>query len=266
MRLSSSVAASAVFVAVVSVVTSIGPGRERPSEAIGTSTRPYVLSTPFFQPKSGTNSTLHITNMDDVAVSFNTRRYAADGTLLSSSITTVQDKATVITFAGANVGAQMHVEVWAATPFFTVELFFTDTGGATQKIPYAEMLKPRTGTGLLAVDPFRLCDTRSAGSSCPAGTVGPNEEIVVAVAGQGGIPGVVSAVSINLLSLGSTANSSLKIWPDGSPKPTATALFFRNGITTTNGLTVKVGTNGNLRVANTSGETHVVIEVFGYYV
>lgn len=258
----SSIAALAIA---VSTFVSADPAA-RESEAIGSSTRPYVLSTPFFQPKSGTNNTLHITNMDDVAISFNTRRYGADGTLLSSSITTVQKKATVITFAGANLGAQMHVEVWAATPFFTVELFFTDASNATHKIPYSEMMKPRTGTGLLAVAPFRLCDTRSAGTSCPAGTVSANEELVVGVTGFGGIPVGVSAVHINLLSLSSTSGSFLKVWPDGTPKPTATALFYKTGQTTANALTVKVGSNGKLRVTAAAGETHVVVEVFGYYV
>ena len=269
MKIRSSVVASSLLVAVASLVSYVGPGRglDARSEAIGDTTRPYVLSTPFYHPKSGTNATLHFTNMDDVALSLNLRRYNAVGGLLSSTIVSVQKKATIIAFAGANSGAQMHVEIWSPSPFFTMELFFTDTASVSQRIPYSEMLKPRTGTGLLAVAPFRLCDTRKAGTSCAAGTIGANEELVVGVAGHGGIPAVgVGAVHINLLSLSSTAGSFLKVWPDGTPKPTATALFYKTGQTTANALTVKVGTNGKLRVATAAGQTHVVIEVFGYYV
>lgn len=266
MKLSQSVVASAVLIVAATAASFVAPGGSAPSEAIGSSTRPYVLATPFFQPKSGTNNTLHITNMDDVAISFNTRRYGADGTLLSSSITTVQKKATVITFAGANLGAQMHVEVWAATPFFTVELFFTDASNATHKIEYAQMMKPRTGTGFLAVDPFRLCDTRISGTSCPQGGVGPNQEIVVGVAGLGGVPTVgTSAVTVNLIAINGTAASLLKIWPDGTPRPTATAITFEAGEKLSNMVTVKLGTNGKLRVANAAGTVNVVVELAGYF-
>ncbi|HVF03508.1 MAG TPA: hypothetical protein VNA20_01590 [Frankiaceae bacterium] len=269
MRLRSSVTLSAALVAVASVLAYVGPGRglEGTSEAIGDTTRPYVLATPFYHPKSGTNATLHLTNMDDVSVSLNMRRYNAVGGLLSSTLVTVQQKATIIAFAGANSGAQMHVEIWSPSPFFTLELFFTDTASAQQRIPYSEMLKPRTGTGFVALDPFRLCDTRRSDTSCPAGILGAGEEVVVGVAGHGGVPAVgVSAVTVNLLSVGATQAGLLKIWPDGTPRPTATALFYKAGQTIANMMTVKVGTNGKVRVSSGIGQTHVVVELAGYYV
>ena len=269
MKIRSSVLASALLVAVASVVSYVGPGQgtTRPSEAIGDATRPFVLATPFYHPKSGTNATLHFTNMEDTSISLNLRRYNAVGGLLSSTIVSVQKKSTIIAFAGANSGAQMHLEIWSPTPFFTMEMFFTDTASVTQRIPYSEMLKPRTGTGFLAVNPFRLCDTRITGTSCPKGGLGANKEIVVGVAGLGGVPAVgASAVTVNLIAVNGTAASLLKVWPDGTPRPTATAVTFPAGQKVSNMVTVKLGSNGKLRVANAAGTVHVVLELAGYFV
>lgn len=262
-----SIAAVAVLAIAASVFASVDPNGVRPSEAIGSATRPYVLASPFYQPKSGTNANLHFTNMDDVTATINLRRYDAVGGILSSTNFNVSPKATIIAFAGANNGAQMHVEAWSNTPFVTMEILFTDAANVSHRIPYSNMLKPRSGTGFVAADPFRLCDTRRSDTSCPAGIVSAGEEIVVGVAGQGGIPAVgVSAVTVNLLSVGATQAGLLKIWPDGTPRPTATALFYKAGQTIANMLTVKVGSNGKVRVSSGNGETHVVIELAGYYV
>lgn len=268
MKWKSSWAAAAAFVVLSGFTIYVGPGGgvSSTSEAIGSSTRPFVLATPFFQPKSGTNNTLHITNMDDVAISFNTRRYGADGTLLSSSITTIQDKATVITFAGANLGAQMHIEVWAATPHFTVEVFFTDASDTVHKIQHGDMLQPRGGGSFQALSPFRVCDTRQSGPNCPAGKVPAGGEIAVQFAGVGGVLGTgVSAVTFNLTVTGGTSTSYLTAWPDGATKPVASTLNFSAGQTIANMVTVKLGSNGKIRVANSLGQAHVILDVAGYY-
>jgi hypothetical protein len=269
MRMRSSLLASGVFVVVAAVATYVGPGRgldSRTAEAIGSVDKPYVLSTPLFTPKDASNSTLVFASMNDASVVVNLRRYNAVGGLLSSTNVTLGAKSSIIAFAGANSGAQMHIEIWSPTPFFTMELTFTDPGNAVQKIPYGNMLKPRTGTGFMAMAPFRLCDTRVAGTSCPQGKVSANEEIVVGVGGLGGVPSVgVSAVVVNLLAIRGTAESLLKLWPDGTPRPTAAALTFDANEKLANMVTVKLGTNGKLRVANAAGDVDVVVELAGYY-
>ena len=269
MRLKSSVAASALFVAVTAVATYLGPGRgaSTPSEAIGSASKPYVLSTPLFTPKDGSNSTLVFASMEDFSSTVNLRRYNAVGGLLSSTNVTLGAKSSIIAFAGANSGAQMHIEIWSPTPFFTMELTYTNPSSVVQTITYGNMLKPRTGTGLMALDPFRACDTRTSGPNCPQGSIGPNEEIAVQIAGIGGVPAVgVSAVVLNLQVVSATAAGNIKVWPDGTAKPAATALLFEAGSRLANMITVKLGTNGKIRVANAAGEAHVVLDLAGYYV
>lgn len=269
MRFRTSIAASTLFVAVAAVATYLGPGggASAPVEAIGSLAKPYVLSTPLFTPKDGSNSTLVFASMEDSSVVVNLRRYNAVGGLLSSTNVTIGAKSSIIAFAGANSGAQMHIEIWSPTPFFTMELTFTTPASVVDKIPYGDMLKPRTGTGLMALDPFRACDTRASGPNCPQGSIGPGEEISVQVNGVGGIPSVgVSAVVVNLQLVGSTVSGNLKVWPDGSAKPAATALLYEVGDRLSNMITVKVGTNGRIRVANAAGESHVVLDLAGYYI
>lgn len=270
MRMRTSLVASALFVAVTAVAAYVGPGGglgAKPADAIGSVAKPFVLSTPLFTPKDGSNSTLVFASMEDSSVVLNLRRYNAVGGLLSSTNVTLGAKSSIIAFAGANSGAQMHIEIWSPTPFFTMEVTYTDPGSVVQKILYGNMLKPRTGTGFLAVEPFRLCDTRISGTSCPQGLVGPNQEIAVGVAGLGGVPNVgVSAVTVNLIAINGTAASLLKMWPDGTPRPTATAVTFQAGEKLSNMVTVKLGTNGKLRVANAAGNVHVVVELAGYFI
>lgn len=135
-----SVLAAAVGVALM-LVTS-------PAVAGVDATRPYVYMTPFYQPKSGTNATLHFTSGDDARQSLDLRRYNAIGGLLGSTDVTVAPKGTVIAFAGANSGAQMHIEVWSDSPAIIIELFFTDTASVTQTVPPSQwrMLGPAQRT------------------------------------------------------------------------------------------------------------------------
>ena len=268
MNRKSSFTASALFVAVAAVATYLGPGNgaSQPVEAIGSSAKPYVLSTPLFTPKDASNSTLVFASMEDSSAVVNLRRYNAVGGLLSSTNVTLGAHSSIIAFAGANSGAQMHIEIWSPTPFFTMELTYTDPGSAVQKIPYGDMMKPRTGTGFNALSPFRVCDTRQSGANCPQGKIGPGGEIAVQLAGVGGTPTVgVSAVTINLVAVAPSLAGYLTVWPDGTAKPTASAVNFAAGQTAANMVTVKLGVNGKVRIANATGQTHVVVDLAGYY-
>jgi hypothetical protein len=260
--------ASAVFVAVAALATYVGPyrGLSARSSAIGSVDTPYVLSTPLFTPTDGSNSTLVFASMNDSSAVVNLRRYNAVGGLLSSTHVTLGAKSSIIAFAGANSGAQMHIEIWSPTPNFTMELTYTDPGNAVQKIPYGDMFQPRGGGTFQALAPFRACDTRVAGPNCPAGTVGPGGEIAVKVTGVGGLPTVgVTAVTFNLTVTGGTAGGYLTAWPDGTATPTASSLNFSAGQTIANMITVKVGTNGTVRIGNALGQAHVVVDLAGFY-
>ena len=195
------------------------------------------------------------------------RRYDAVGTLLTSQTITIGAHGSLQASPAAHSGAPLHVEIWSPSPYVTMRITYTDNASVTQVIPPGDMIKPRQpGAGFVALTPFRLCDTRDAGPSCPQGLVGPNDEIAVGVAGLGGVPaGGVSAVMVNLIAINGTAASLLKMWPDGTPRPTATAVTFPAGGKWSNMISVKLGTNGKLRVANAAGNVDVVVELAGYY-
>ena len=97
-------------------------------------TRPWAYISPFYQPKTGTSANLHFTNGDDVTANVNLRRYDAVGGLLSSTNFNVSAKGTIIAFAGANNGAQMHVEAWVNSPAVLAEILYTDAANAAHVI------------------------------------------------------------------------------------------------------------------------------------
>ena len=261
-------AARTAFIAVAVLAGFLLPGRlpEREAGAIGSIDKPYVLSTPLFTPKDGSNSTLVFASMEDSSVVVNLRRYNAVGGLLSSSNVTLGAKSSIIAFAGANSGAQMHIEIWSPTPFFTMELTYTDPGSAVQKIPYGDMMKPRTGTGLMALNLFRVCDTRSGGANCAVGKLAAGAERVVTLAGVGGVPNVgASAVVVNVQAIAPAGTGYLTVWPDGAARPNTSSINYVANENIANMLTVKLGTNGKLRVFNGGGQSHVIVDVAGYY-
>lgn len=264
-----SVPRSTLFVALAAIALFVVPGRvPTPSaDALGTAARPYVLSSPIFTPKNGTSFTTLFTNIDDTSLSMLLRRYDAVGTLLTSQAITIGAHGSLQASPAAHSGAPLHVEIWSPSPYITMLITYTDSSDVARRIEHGDMIKPRhPGTGLMAVSPFRLCDTRVAGSSCPQGSVGPLEEIAIGVAGLGGVPAAgATAVAVNLLIVSATANGNLKLWPDGEAKPDATAMLVNAGDRDANMVTVKLGTNGKLRLANAAGEAHVVVELAGYY-
>jgi hypothetical protein len=144
---------------------------------------------------------------------------------------------------------------------------YTDSSNVAQRIPPADMFRPRTaGTGFVALSPFRACDTRTSGTSCPTGAVAAGHEIAVTLAGVGGIPASgASAVTLNLMAIGGAANSLLKVWPDGEARPGSAAIVFDAHQTLMNMITVKLGGNGKVRVFNAAGNANVVVELAGFY-
>lgn len=266
MNRKTSAIASAVFVLLASFGLYLGQGTSKPVEAIGSVDKPYVLSTPLFTPKDASNSTLVFASMNDASVVVNLRRYNAVGGLLSSTNVTLGAKSSIIAFAGANSGAQMHIEIWSPTPFFTMELTYTDPGSAVQKIHYGDMLKPRSGTGFNALAPFRVCDTRTSGANCPAGKIGNASEIAVQIAGVGGVPTVgVTAVTFNLTVTGPNTTGYLVAFPDGTAAPLASSVNYIAGQTIANMVTVKLGANGKVRIRNSAGQAHAIVDLAGFY-
>jgi len=128
---------------------------------------------------------------------------------------------------------------------------------------------PTGGSRFNALPPFRLLDTRlGEPAPGPKGKIGPNGTITVDVTGVAGslVPSSgVSAVVVNATVTEPTSGSFLTVFPSDAALPLASNLNFGAGQTVPNLVTVKVGTDGNVKVYNKLGSVHVILDVVGWY-
>jgi len=118
------------------------------------------------------------------------------------------------------------------------------------------------------VAPYRVLDTRTGPQGVPSGIADPGETITVDVTAVGGsgVPATgVSAVVVNATVTQPTAGSFLTVYPSGDEMPLASNLNFVAGQTVPNLVTVGVGPDGNVKVYNAVGQTHVIFDIVGWY-
>ncbi len=110
------------------------------------------------------------------------------------------------------------------------------------------------------VAPSRLLDTRSGATIGAAGTVH------LQVTGRGGVPASgVSAVVLNVTVTEPSSTGFLTAWPGGEGRPLASNLNYVSGQTVPNLVVVKVGAGGVVDLFNSTGSTHVVADVAGWF-
>jgi hypothetical protein len=116
------------------------------------------------------------------------------------------------------------------------------------------------------VTPARILDTRSGAGQPAPGPVGPGSSIDVQVTDRGGVPATgVQAVVLNVTAVTPSASSFLTVWPTGFARPEVSNLNVVPGQTVPNAVTVGLGDGGRVSVFNSSGATHVLFDVVGYY-
>jgi hypothetical protein len=122
---------------------------------------------------------------------------------------------------------------------------------------------PPTGGGrFTAVTPGRVLDTRE-GAGIP---VGPSQTINVPVTGKFGVPSTgVTGVAVNVTVDQPTSSGFLTVWPTGEQQPLASSHNFVAGLTIANLVLAKVGAGGQISIFNNAGQTHVVVDVIGYF-
>lgn len=108
-------------------------------------------------------------------------------------------------------------------------------------------------------------DTRLTG-----GAFGPAQTRTLALAGQaiGGttIPATAQAVVLNVTVTQPTAGGFITVWPGGVPRPVVSSLNFMPGQTVPNLVVATLGgAPGAVQLFNSSGNTHVIVDVLGYY-
>jgi hypothetical protein len=117
--------------------------------------------------------------------------------------------------------------------------------------------------GFDAVTPTRLMDTRSGLGGV---VLGPGATRTLRVTGSGGIPtDGVGGVSLNVTVTEPTVAGYLTVWPAGRTRPLASNLNFIAGQTIPNAVSTGVNANGDIEIYNNSGNSHVVVDVTGWY-
>jgi uncharacterized protein (DUF1501 family) len=139
-----------------------------------------------------------------------------------------------------------------------------DIGPAPAPVPTPVVIP--TGSSFRSIVPERLLDTRS-GVGAPAGPVGPNGVLDLAVAGVGQVPTTdVTAVLMNVTATGPTEAGFLTVWPKDAALPNASNLNFEAGQTVPNLVLAKLGAGGKVSMKNSGGKTHLIADVCGYFV
>jgi hypothetical protein len=133
-------------------------------------------------------------------------------------------------------------------------LGYFPVGGSYTALTPARLLETRPG--------YPTVDDQFAGT----GAVSAGQIANVTVAGRAGLPlSGVGAVALNVTATGSTATSFLIVWPTGTDRPPTSNLNFTVGQTTPNMVIAKLGSNGQVSVANFVGSVDVVIDVLGWF-
>lgn len=128
-----------------------------------------------------------------------------------------------------------------------------------------------------AVTPFRVCDTRPAGSGITANQcdddstgagIGPilkGATRVVTVDGFGGLPATgVAAVVVNTTAIAPTSGTYLALYPDGGLRPSTSNLNPQAGKVVANLVEVAVSPSGKIDVFNALGSINIVLDIEGY--
>lgn len=116
-----------------------------------------------------------------------------------------------------------------------------------------------TGSVFTPVQPSRILDSRSASA------FGGGETRTVTVVG-GAVPSAVTAVVGTLTATGQTSPvTHARLWPAGRPLTPTSDLNSGAGRTQANAVVVRVGTGGAVQLYNDRGQSHLILDVVGYF-
>ncbi|MBO2447156.1 amidase domain-containing protein [Actinomadura barringtoniae] len=96
--------------------------------------------------------------------------------------------------------------------------------------------------------------------------IAANATTTVRVVGVGAVPlSDVGSVAVSISAKGASGSGALVLYPSGATEPTAAALSYRTEFYAANTVTAKVGTDGNVKIANKgAGPVRVYLDIHGY--
>jgi len=191
------------------------------------------------------------------------------GALPTSSNTNFAAGQTVAVHVTATVGSDDRIRIRNAVGNTHVIVDIAGWYGATGSSG------PGTDRLTTLTSPARALDSRlggpqgyAEGAFGPAGRTTPipaGGELTVQVAGLGGVPAQATAVVMNVTAVTPTAGTFLTAYPTGQDRPDASNLNAKAGQTVANLVVLPVGPGGRVSVYNKLGNTHLVVDVVGWF-
>jgi RHS repeat-associated protein len=125
---------------------------------------------------------------------------------------------------------------------------------------------PAGGNLMAPPAPVRALDTRVPSGTCSGScaTLPAGGTLSVAVAGIGPVPADASAVVVTVTAVSPAGPGWLTAYPDGTPRPLATAVSYSAGQVIANTTIVPVGTSGRISIYSAAA-TDVVIDLTGWF-
>jgi hypothetical protein len=135
-------------------------GLAGPARAGFDADKPYILSTPFFDPKDGSTLQIRVVNLDNAIQQIRWRRWYGNGSPASDQQTNSLSPAAGLEFLpSVPVGADQRVEVWADSPGVSFEVEYTDDASVKRQVSAGDLIVvgPQQRT-----EPQRAADTLAA--------------------------------------------------------------------------------------------------------
>ncbi|MGW2271531.1 PKD domain-containing protein [Streptomyces yangpuensis] len=147
---------------------------------------------------------------------------------------------------------------------YKVTVTLKDTKGATSAVSRT-VQAAYAASGYVPVHPFRVLDTRLSNSPVQAGTPARVAVPVVYYSSGPHHTGGATAAVLNVTVTGATQDTHLNVWPSGQQRPATSNVNVRAGGTSSNTVTVPIGSDGKIVAQLNSGQGHVVVDFVGYY-
>lgn len=155
----------------------------------------------------------------------------------------------------AQVGLSADGKMTIANSSSTINLVIDLQGYFTAAGKAGASFTPGTG---------RAYDSRATGNTILA----KNETRSIQIAGTAGVPVMgsgITAVVLTLVVAHGGSDGRAAVWAGGEAKPDTTAINFQTNEIRTNTVTVPLGANGKINLANVADPTNYVIDVQGWY-
>jgi len=203
----------------------------------------------------------------------------------SASITTGSNYTLSVTAGGSPTGYQWYIGPSGntSTPTGTNSSSLTVTASATAsywvRVTNSCTFADSAAATVTAVDPSatvasfytltpcRVLDTRNANGPSGGPAVVNNATRTIQASGTCGIPASAKSIAINVTAVSPPAVGFMTLYPSDRPLPPTSTINYSTSKTRANNAIITLSTGGQFTIFNfnSSGATHVLVDVLGYF-